>query len=166
MPDPTKKIFVKVSKSKTPPKKEEDIDGIELTPKFSVTQKKMEKNLQSSKGSKLEDTAQGINVDKSSSVAKPKIFIRKTESIGDKYTGKTIIRGEDGSKVYEGRTNMKATQDALKESAKKEKFTNEDRARNANTYNVMAGSKPELKEKDKDILVSVKSAYRVTPKKK
>lgn len=169
MPDPIKKTFVKVKKSKESSKKdikEDEVQGLELTPKYDISKKKINKTLEATKEDVMDDKAQGFNVSKSTSVAKPKIFIRKTESIGDKYTGTTIIRGKDGSKVYEGRTNMKATQDAIKESDKKVKNTNEDRNTNANTYNVMAGSKSDLNEKDKDMLVSIKSANRVSSNKK
>jgi len=169
MPDPVKKIFVKVKKSIETSKKdkvEDEIDGIELTPKYDISKKKINKTLESSKKDIMDDKGQGIEIKKENSTASPKIFVRKVESIGDKYTGKTIIRGKDGSKVYEGRTNLKATQDALKESTKKENNTNEDRARNANTYNVMAGSKSDLNDKDKDMLVGIKSANRVSSNKK
>lgn len=160
MPDPVKKTFVKVDKRKKD-SKEVGVQGIELTPRYDIVKKKINKNLASSKKEKLEDKAQGFEVSKSTSVAKPKSFERTTESIGDKNTGKTIIRGQDGSKIYEGRTNMKATEDALKANEKHVANTNTDREKNANFYNVEAGSKRDLNEKDKNTLVGLKSAKKV-----
>ena len=159
MPDFTKKILVKVKKK---PAVKTSIDpDIELTPKYDISKNKINKILESSKKDTMDDSNQGIEIAKKTSVASPKVFVRKTESIGDKYTGTTIIRAKDGSKVFEGRTNDKATQDAIKSNEKKIRQTNEDRTKNANTYNVMSGSKSILEDKDKNMLVSIKSANRV-----
>jgi hypothetical protein len=56
--------------------------------------------------------------------AKPKMFKRKVITSGGD-NGTTRIMSDDGNAVkYEGRSNMKATQDALRENKSQSKDTN------------------------------------------
>lgn len=139
---PKKKIMVKVPKD------------LELTKRYSDVKKKIEANTESKKGNIVEDKVQGITIEKKSSVASPKIFVRKVTASPTT----TKIIGTDGKVVYEGRNESKETKEALKESKKHTEKTNEQREHNANAYNVNVGSKKDLSEQDKKSLISRKSA--------
>lgn len=137
--------------------------NVEYTKSFFDGQKLMKESLEKSepKNDVVQDKVQGISIEKSNQTAKPKTFVRSVFSSGNKYTGTTIIRGENGSKVFEGRTDMKATQDALKASEKKVKDTNADRDKNADNYNANSGSKKELSDKNiKDLSATRKIVVR------
>jgi len=140
-----KKIMVKVPKD------------LELTKRYSDVKKKIVANTESQKGEVVENKVLGINIDKKTSTATPKQFRRKVATSSTN----TKIIGTDGSVVYEGRNESKATKEALKENERHSSMTNREREENANAYNVNTGSKEELDEKDKKSLVSRKSAnYR------
>lgn len=142
---PKKKIMVKVPKD------------LELTKRYSDVKKKIVANTESKKGDIVEDKVQGITIEKKTSVASPKIFVRKVITTPTN----TKIIGTDGKAIYEGRNETKATKDALKENERHTVITNEQRANNANAYNVNTGSKENLDKKDKESLISRKSAnYR------
>jgi hypothetical protein len=153
MPDP-KKILVKVPKKVDPEKKETASENrIELTKDYSDAQTKMEKNLKSDEGKSYTEKAQGISIDKESMAAKPKMFKRKVITSGGD-NGTTRIMSDDGNAVkYEGRSNMKATQDALRENKSQSKDTNSRRESNANYYNVNSGAKKNLDNDDKATLL-------------
>jgi hypothetical protein len=162
MPDP-KKILVKVLK-KTDPEKSEKEKGVkdkesasenkmELTKHYSDSQKKMQNAADSPDKKKVAESAQGISIDNKSLSAKPKLFKRKIISSGGE-NGSTRIMSSDGKTVkYEGRTNMQATKDAIKNNSKDEKYTNARRESNSNYYNVNSGAKKDLDKEDKETLV-------------
>lgn len=142
---PKKKVMVRVPKD------------LELTKRYTDIKKGIIANTESKKGDIIEDKVQGISIDKKSSVATPKIFVRKVTTSPTT----TKIVGTDGKVVYEGRNETKATKEALAQNEKHTKKTNEQRGYNANQYNVNTGSKENLTKKDKESLVSRKSAnYR------
>lgn len=158
MPD-IKKTMVKVPKKATEEKSKESYketaseSRLELTKQYTDSKEKMEKNLESDSGKNVTEKAQGITIDKETMAAKPKVFKRKVIAAGGE-NGVTKIMASDGKTVkYEGRTNMKATQDALKENDSQSKDTNARRENNANYYNINSGAKKELDPKDKETLV-------------
>lgn len=139
---PKKKIMVKVPKD------------LELTKRYSDVKKKIIANTESKKGDIVEDKVQGITIEKKTSVASPKIFVRKVITTPTN----TKIIGTDGKAIYEGRNETKATKDALKENERHSANTNKQREYNANEYNTSVGSKKELTEEDEKSLVARKSA--------
>lgn len=154
MPDKiktAKKILVKK------PVYTSDLD-IELTNQYNNSIAKMADNLEDTKEDIKEDKMQGIDVKKEGMEASPKVFVRKVITNGDK-NGTTKILSEDGKKViYEGRSNMKATEQALLKNAKEVDDTNERRENNANFYNVNSGAKKDLTIQDKKTLVKLGKA--------
>lgn len=151
----SKKIMVKKTVSK------DDYD-IELTNKYTDSKKKMEENVakKASTSGTMYDKNQGISVDKESMKATPKKFLRKVIKSGGE-NGLTKILSDDGKTVkYQGRSNMKATKDALKNNAKQSSDTNERREYNANFYNISSGAKKDLDKEDKDKLVGTLSAVK------
>ena len=167
---PDKKILVKVPK-KSNPAKEEAKKGvydkeasaenkIELTKQYSDAQDSMKKNLESDKGKSLTEKSQGVSINKDSMEAKPKVFKRKIVKAGGE-NGTTRIMSSDGKTVkYEGRSNMQATKDAVKQNEKQTADTNARRSSNANYYNVNSGAKTDLSEKDKETLVRNSKAVK------
>lgn len=138
---PKKKIMVKVPKD------------FELTKRYSDKKKEIVANTNSKNGDVIDNKAQGITIDKKSAVATPKQFRRKITTSSTN----TKIIGTDGSVVYEGRNDSKATKEALKNSEKKTNITNTERQENANEYNRTGGSKTEFSEEDKATLNARKS---------
>lgn len=139
---PKKKIMVKVPKD------------FELTKRYSDKKKEIVANTNSKNGDVIDNKAQGITIDKKSAVATPKQFRRKVATSSTN----TKIVGTDGSVVYEGRNDSKATKEALKNSERKTNVTNTERKENADEYNRSTGSKQDLDDKDKKSLVARKSA--------
>lgn len=151
-----KKIMVKIPKKakeeKEAYKDEASGSRFELTKEYTDSKERMKKNLESSEGKSFTEKTQGISIDKEKMSAKPVMFKRKVIKSGDE-SGMTRIMSSDGKTVkYEGRTNMKATQDALRENESQSKDTNVRRESNANYYNINTGAKEKLSEKDKDVL--------------
>lgn len=110
---------------------------------------------------KLSKTNQGrtdINVNPSTSEASAKEFKRNVKEEG----GYTTITGS-GGQVFRGRTGMKATENAVKASAKKVEDVNSRRMNNANTFNVFAGVKDPstYTESDKKGLIQTGKALKV-----
>lgn len=170
MPDP-KKIIVKIPK-KGDPEKEEKKKGIsdkesasenkiELTKQYTDSKKKMETNLNSDKGKSFTEKAQGISIDKEKMSAKPIMIKRKIiKSGGD--NGTTKILSEDGKTVkYEGRSNMSATKEALRQNSNKDQDSNSRRENNSNYYNVNSGAKTNLDKEDKESLVKIGKAVAI-----
>lgn len=170
MPDTKKKkVLVKVSKKSVEAKEAEagiiDLEStaenkLELTQKYSKGKEDYKKNLQSTIGNTKEDKEQGISINKNEMKATPKIFVRKViKSGGD--NGTTKILSEDGKSVnYEGRSNMKATQDAVTKNEKQTTDINSRREYNANNYDVQSGAKKKVTESDVDSLVGLGKAVR------
>lgn len=168
MPDPKKKVLVKVVKAKkaeaTEAKKgisdKETIaeNKIELTKKYTDSRDNMEKNLESNTGKNFTEKAQGISIDKEKMAAKPIIVKRKIIKSGGE-NGTTKILSEDGKTVkYEGRSNMSATKEALREIENKDQDTNNRRENNSNYYNISSGAKKDLDREDSGRLVKIGKA--------
>jgi hypothetical protein len=66
---------------------------------------------------------------------------------------------DDGNAVESGRSNMKTTQDALREN-KSQSNTNSRRESNANYYNVNSGAKKNLDNDDKATTKTVKTVKK------
>lgn len=133
---------------------------VELTKKFSDTKEKMEEKISKNRSNMVEDKIQGININKTELKAAPKKFLRKVIKSGGE-TGMTKILSDDGKTVkYEGRSNMKATKDALIQNEKQSADTNERREKNSNFYNVSSGAKKDLTKEDKEGLVRIGSAVK------
>lgn len=148
-----KKMMVK----KTASNKDYDI---ELTKKYADTKVKMEANVAKKPQGEVYDKDQGINIDKASMKATPKKFLRKVIKTGDS-NGMTKIISDDGKTVkYEGRSNMKATKDALSANEKHSTDTNSRRESNANFWNISTGAKKDLDKDDKDRLVNIRNAVK------
>lgn len=171
MPDPAKKIMVKIPKVKDIEDEEakkgiKDVETaaenkLELTEKYSEAKEDMKKNLEKSPTDVKDDKTQGISIEKSTMKATPKVFVRKVIKSGDE-NGSTKILSDDGKKVvYEGRNGMKATEDALKKNDSKTKDTNSRRENNSNYYNVNSGAKEVLNTEDKNTLVKLGKAKKV-----
>jgi len=167
MPDPKKKIMVKVPKKGSAEAKEGIIDlendtenKLELTKKYDDGKEAIKKNVMSTPGNTKEDNVQGISIKKEEMKATPKIFVRKViKSGGD--NGTTKILSSDGKSVkYEGRSNMKATQDAVTLNDSQTKDTNNRREYNANNYNVQSGAKKKLTVNDVQSLVGLGKAVK------
>jgi hypothetical protein len=73
--------------------------------------------------------------------------------------GTTRITDDGNAVKYEGRSNMKATQDALRENKSQSKDTNSRRESNANYYNVNSGAKKNL-DNDKATLLKNKAVKK------
>lgn len=151
--DPKKKKKVMVKKTSLP-------KGIELTKMYAdkkkIVQEKV-KELESENGV-VKDKTQGIDISKDDSKAKPRVFVRKVIQRGGQ-TGTTKIVADDGKGViYEGRTQDKKTQDAIKESERHVKITNEQRAENAKFFNTNYSNEPIEDQKEKQRLVNMKKA--------
>lgn len=170
MPDTKKKVLVRVAK-KANPEKTEAASGIydlendsenklELTKKYEDGVKAMKKNVESTPSDTKEDKVQGISIKKDEMKATPKIFVRRViKSGGD--NGTTKILSEDGKSVkYEGRSNLKATQDAEALNNSQTKDTNNRRGYNANNYNVQSGAKTKLTSNDVESLVGLRKAVK------
>ena len=141
-------------------KETEAENALELTPKYDKAKANMKKNLEATSGDTKEDKVQGIIIDKKDMKATPKVFVRKVIKSGGE-NGTTKILSDDGKSVkFEGRSNMKATQDAVKQNEKQSTDTNSRREYNANNYNVQSGAKTNRSANDKESLVSLGKAKK------
>ena len=109
----------------------------------------------------LVNTNQGrsdINVNLNTAEATANEFKRDVVTKG----GYTTITGSGGL-IFRGRTGMKATEDAVKASAKKVDDVNSRRANNANAFNLFAGVKEPsaYTEEDKKALIQTGKALKV-----
>ena len=169
MPDFIKKTLEKVIKKGAEEKeakkgindKETDAENsLELTPKYDKAKENMKKNLEATSTNAKEDKVQGISINKKDMKADPKTFVRKVIKSGGE-NGTTKILSDDGKSVkFEGRSNMKSTQDAMKQNEKQTTDTNSRREYNANNYNRQSGAKENLDSKDKESLVSLGKAKK------
>ncbi len=131
---------------------------IELTPSYNSGVNNIKKNYEKSSEDVKEDTVQGISVESKTLKSTPKTFVRKVITSGDE-NGTTKILSSDGSKtIYEGRTRLKDTKEALEKNRKEVEDTQERREFNSNFFNVNSGSKQNLNDKDKKILVKIGKA--------
>ena len=150
MIDPiTKKVTVKVKKA---------LD-IEKTRKFDTGVKSYKDALNKVEPIKdvVVDNVQGMTIDKTTSTAKPIVFVRSLKKTGNE-NGYTEITGNSGERVFRGKSSEKATKDAVVKEEKHLANTTADRAKNANNYNVNSGSKKDLDNKDKATLVGLNKA--------
>lgn len=117
-----------------------------------------EKNAESREGRKkggfYKSETEGVKVDeKGNSTAKP--FSRKViVSPG----GHTRIIGDDGTVISEGPARSSTIKDALKETARKVKITNEQREKNARGNNLIGGSAENITQEEVDRLNAAKQA--------
>jgi len=152
---------VKEAKKGVADKETEPENALELTPKYDKAKENMKKNLEATSEDTKEDKVQGISINKKDMKATPKTFVRKVIKSGGE-NGTTKILSDDGKSVkFEGRSNMKATQDAVKQNESQTTDTNSRREYNANNYNRQSGSKENLDSKDKESLIGLGKAKKI-----
>jgi hypothetical protein len=126
---------------------------ITTTPKYTQGVETYQKKLTNENQGRAD-----IKINPTTSEASANKFKRNVKEEG----GYTTITGS-GGQVFRGRTGMKATENAVKASAKKVEDVNSRRMNNANTFNVFAGVKDPstYTESDKKGLIQTGKALKV-----